>query len=445
MPFPLGKPVLALVLATVVTGVALLLRPARPAADLTVWTFTLADAAADRSAADGFTRRTGSTVRVDLVAAAALDVRLESLFMAGLRPAVDPTRPDVVEVEVESVGKFLRGSPDDVGFRPLEGYLRRSGWGGRILPARLASYSLGGHVFGLPLDLHPVTLVYRRDLLDLSMADTWPKLRAACLRYQRAHPSRAAMGLSSTSPDTLLVMLQQRHVELVGANLVPHLTDPAVVETLCWYARAAAGPDRIGTDTNTAPGGGAADLASGDVAALVLPDWAVADFERSQPTLVGKLAMVPLPRFDPSDDRTASWGGTMAGIPRFCPDPDRAWSLIEATYLTSAVQRYRMTGVLPPLPAAWADPAFHQPDPFFAGQRVTELYMRLGSELPGRPVTPYTTTAQTLLAWVMGRAVSHVHAGGGGDLGFLCRQWLADRQRQLQRMIDFDRRTARVG
>ena len=440
--FPLGRPILSLVAVAAVTAVALLVRPGRPAADLTVWAFTRSGAAADHAAAAAFTRATGRSVRVDLVAAAALDVRLSSLFMADLRSAVDPSRPDVVELELESVGKFLRGSPDDVGFLPLDGYLRRGGWWGKIMPARLVPYSLGGHVFGLPLDLHPVTLVYRRDLIDLSSVDTWDAVRAVCLRFQRSRPGRSAMGLSGTSPDVLLEMLQQRHVDLVDANLTPHLTDPAVADTVCWYAQAAAGPDRIGSDTNPAPGGAAADLAAGDVAALVLADWAVADLERSAPSLVGKLAMVPLPRFDPGDARTASWGGTMAGIPHFCPDPDRAWQLVEQTYLTSAVDRFKMTGILPPVPAVWGDPAFHRPDPFFAGQRVTEMYMRLSAELPGRPTTPYTTTAQNLLAWVLGRAVSHV-TDGRPDLERHCRQWLADRQAQLQRLIDFDRQSGR--
>ncbi len=445
MSFPLGRPVLVLAIVAVATGVALLARRPRPAADLTVWTFTPADAAADRAAADAFARGTGHTARVDLVAAAAIDVRLESLFMAGPRPAAGAAGPDVVELEVGSVGKFLRRPPADVGLLPLDGYLRGGGWADRLLPGRAAAYSLGGRTFGLPLDVHPVVLVYRRDLIDLSTVDTWPAVQARCLAYRKSHAGRAAMGLSGTSPDTLLVMLEQRHVELVDAADVPHLTDPVVAETVCWYARAAAGPDQIGTAVNPAPGGAAADLAAGDVAALVLADWAVADLERSEPSLAGRVAMVPLPRFGPADARTASWGGTMAGIPRSCPRPDLAWRWVEAAYLADPVGRYRATGVLPPLPAAWADPAFHRPDPFFAGQRVAELYVRLAPELPPRQVTAYTTTAQNLLAYVLDRAVSRVRSGGSGrDLEPAVRGWLADRQAQLQRLVDFDRRTGRL-
>ncbi len=451
MAFPFGKPIFAILLIAVASGVAILGRSPRPTANLTVWTFTSADAIADRAMAAAFARATGRSVRVDRVAAPALDVRLSSLFMSDLRPANGPGRPDVVELEIASVGKFLRGSADDVGFLPLGGYLRRGRWSEQIVPARLVPYSHGGHVFGVPLDLHPVTLVYRRDLIDLtpggaegSTADTWAALQAECLRYQQSHHDRFALGLSRTSPDVLLAMLQQRHVDLVDAGLTPHLTDPAVVATLLWYAQAAAGPGRIAADVNPAPGGAAADLADGDVVALVLADWAVAELERSAPSLSGKLAMVPLPRFSPGDARTASWGGTMAGIPRFCPDPDRAWRLIEQMYLAPAAvaTRWRATGTLPPLPAAWADPMFHRPDPFFGGQRVTELYMRLSGDLPGRVVTPYTSTAQGLLAWVMNDVVAQARSGRPASAAS-CLGSLAARQDQLVRQIDFDRAAGR--
>ena len=443
MPFPLGRPVLALALIAAATGFALLVRPHRPAADLTVWTFTAVDAAADRAGAGTFA---DASVGVDLVASAAVDVRLTSLLMAGLSPRADAGRPDVVELEIGSVGKFLRGSPGDVGLRPLGDDLRRGSWLSQIPAAQLAPYSINGVPFGVPLAMHPVVIVYRRDLFDPTTAGTWPQLQAACLQYQRSQTQpRWAMGLSAASADVLLIMLQQRHVTLVDSDGTPHLTDPMVVDTVCWYARAAAGPNRIGTDLNPAPGGKAADLADGTVAAVVAADWDVADVKRAAPELAGRLGVCPLPRFDPTDARSAQWGGTMAAVPRFCPRPDQAWRLVEHLYLSpeAIARRWRMSGALPPVPSAWADPMFHQPDPYFAGQRVAELYVQLSPELPARVQTAYTTAAQAMVAFVMGRCVSRVRSDDHG-LELACRGWLADRQAQLQRMVDFDRRTGRL-
>ncbi len=225
------------------------------------------------------------------------------------------------------------------------------------------------------------------------------------------------MGLSGTSPDVLLAMLQQRHVELVDADGTPHLTDPAVVDTVCWYARAAAGPDRIGTDTNPAPGGAAADLAPGDVAALVLADWAVADLERSAPSLAGQLAMVPLPRFGPADARTASWGGTMAGIPRFCPRPRPG----VAADRVGLPDRPRRAGTARPASSRRCRPPGPTrpstgPTRSSPGSRSPSCTSGWRPSCRPRHVTPYTTTAQNLLAFVLNRAVSRVRSGAADDL-----------------------------
>src|SRR5204863_8700150 len=115
--------------------------------------------------------------------------------------------------------------------------------------------------------------------------------------------------------------------------------------------------------------------------------------------LSGKVAMMPLPRFDPSDARTASWGGTMLGITRACPNPDLAWRLLEMLYLDhEAIEvRRHYSAILPPIRKYWADPVYHHPDPYFGGQKVMELYVELADELPPRYVTPFTLIAQGLL------------------------------------------------
>ena len=279
------------------------------------------------------------SVGIDLIAPAALDVRLLSLFMFA-----QPTSssPDLVEVDLGSVGKFFRPSVGEVGFIPLNDYLKRSGWINRIMQSRFSPWSKGETIFGVPNDLHPCTLTYRKDLFDQAGVDLgstvgWIDLQQRCMAFQKywldhGH-RRVAMGLSSSGPDMLQVMLHQQHVHLVDADLSVHLNDPKVLRTLWWYAQAVAGPRQFATDLNSAPGQNARDLAAGDVCSLITPDWMVADLKQFGPEMRGKLRMMPLPRFAQEDARTASWGGTMMGITRTCRDPDAAWKVIESLYL----------------------------------------------------------------------------------------------------------------
>ena len=104
---------------------------------------------------------TGKTLQIDLIASHAIDARLPILFMS---PDSSEKLPDAVEVEIGSMGRYLRPPVDDVGFLPLNAFLQKSGWAGRILPNRLATATKEGNIFALPHDVHPVTLTFRDDL-----------------------------------------------------------------------------------------------------------------------------------------------------------------------------------------------------------------------------------------------------------------------------------------
>jgi arabinosaccharide transport system substrate-binding protein len=457
MPFPLGRPILAMIAAAILAGAIILARRAPPRADLTIWVSAdlharmYQDRFGGSSLLDDFRMRTGKSVELDLIATAAMDVRLLSLFMfaQGSRSNADSAAPDVVEVPIGSIGKYFRPPVDEVGFLPLNDYLKRSGWLDRIVPSRFSPWSKDGKIFGVPHDLHPCSLTYRKDLfdqagIDLETAATWPELQQRCEKFQqywKAHGRlRTALGLSSTATDMLTVMLHQQHVELLGPGLSPQLTDSKLLTTLCWYARAVAGPDRISANLNSAPGQSAADLAAGDICGLITPDWMVADLKQYGSGMAGKLHMIPLPRFSPGDVPTASWGGTMIGIPRTCRNPGLAWKLIELLYLSPESMKARQiaSGILPPIPGCWGDPVYHQPDGFYGQQKINELYISLATQLPDTRMTAYTAQAQILLAVVLNKAVAKVQTGGGADLESDCHRWLMDAQARLKSMIEFD-------
>lgn len=447
MQFPLGKPVLMMIVLSLVGAAGLLLTTDARRARLEVWAFGEAEVASWRDLASTYQARTGQTVDVREVSTRAIDTRLLSLFMSGQRGAAVP---DVVAIEIGSAGKYFRPPADQVGLLPLEGYLRRDGLDDAFVKSRLAPWSKGGHVFGLPLDVHPVSITYRRDLyeqagVDLASAKTWEEFRQRALAYQaywqvHGHPERAAIELPESSADVLYMMLLQRGVNVVDERNRVHIDDPKVADTMAFYARLVAGPEQIGQGAGANPATRIRALVDGDVGATVTPDWGVAAIREWGPELAGKLAMTPLPRFDPGDYPTSTWGGTMAGIPRNCADPERAWQLVK--FLTTSPDalhgRRRQGTMLPATPASWDDPRFHEPDPFFGGQRVGELYVDLARQLPPRYVTPFTTMATGELSLVLHHAVRAAAQGETYDpLRQDCRRWLDAARGDLERYIRF--------
>ena len=170
--------------------------------------------------------------------------------------------PDAVEVEIGHIGKFFRPPLSDIGFLPLNDFLKKSGWYDKVVQAQFA-YSKNGVIFGVPHDLHPTGIAYRKDLfdqagVDLAAAKTWPQCQDACRAvrhyWQGKGVDRWPAGLSRTSSDNIVIMLQERHVNLVDDSNHIFLNDPRVAGTLRAYAEMVAGKDPIGTDFNPAQG-----------------------------------------------------------------------------------------------------------------------------------------------------------------------------------------------
>src|SRR3954469_15602786 len=191
MAFHLGKPVAAMMFVSAVSGsLMLLFRPA-PRAEVKGWGLGVSDANSYRDRDKGrpslieqYEKTRGRRVEVSLIAAKAEDIRLMALFGSDSRDV-----PDLAEVEIGSVGKFFIPPVREVGFLPLNDFLKRDGLLDKMVPSRFAPWSKEGVIFGVPHDVHPVTISYRKDLfdqvgVDLASARTWDEFQSLCLRAQ---------------------------------------------------------------------------------------------------------------------------------------------------------------------------------------------------------------------------------------------------------------------
>lgn len=496
MMFPLGKPLLVLLLIAVTSGAAIALRPATPRKELMYWIFAESHRKEFRPLLPAFAAAHHTSVQLDLIALRGLYVRLLSMFMTGTR---GDTLPDCVHIEINQVGKFFRPPLDGIGMRDLTPYLENHGarditsrdehgeagwharltgdgriythdgqrwildaqrtrpdmWMDRLLPARLAPWTKQGRVFGVPQDVHPVTITYRDDLfraagIDLASCATWRKFHDGCLAMQHYWHAqgvaiRHGLELEEVQPDKCLIMLLQRHINVIDANDRVHLADAKVANTVAFYATLVAGARRIAGQASYDI---ANELSDGTLAACFSPDWRILYLRDHAPrdaagaiVMQGKLRMMPLPRFDDDDAPTSTWGGTCVSIPKACPRPDLAWELIEYLYFSDAAldERLKHTSVLPALPEKWNHPRLALPDPLYGGQPINQLYVQLARELPHRYVTPSSGIAMSQLGTVIARAVAYVRANGEPGLEAQCQAWLDEAARDVERRMQRQR------
>lgn len=453
MSFNLGRPILVLLLVSVASGLAIFRDEAPSRADLKVWVAALPHARSYRdpgpdvpSLAEQFRDRTGHAVDVDLISGRAIDIRLLSLFM---NDTEGHEVPDLVEIETQAIGKFFRPPVDQIGFMPLNDRLEKEGLLDRVVRSRFAPWSKDGIIFGLPHDVHPVTLTYRDDLyreagIDLSQVRTWPELHEKGLQFVEYWRSKGVHGrwaieLPNAAADYLTVMLLQRGINVLDDRNNVMLADPRVTDTIAIYVPMIVGPRRIAGQAT--PGGTlwTQDFARGDLCATITPDWKVGYLRTFASQVSGNVRMMPLPRFDPTDAPTSTWGGTMIGIPRRARDPEAAWELAKFLYFSdeSLVARQRVTMILPPVKSQWADPIYHTPDPYFGGQKANALFIELADQIPPRYITPFTTIGTQALSSVLNRAVDYVERNGEEGLREAVQGWLDEEAKDLRRRVEF--------
>ena len=135
----------------------------------------------------------------------------------------------------------------------------------------------------MPHDVHPVSLTYRDDLfreagIDLSTARTWMQFQQMCVAFQdywraRGVAHRHALELPASASDDLVIMLLQRHVNIVDDSDQIHLTDEKVVQTICFYAQLVAGAHSVGAAAESNTGIWINELEQGNICVFWTPDW----------------------------------------------------------------------------------------------------------------------------------------------------------------------------
>ena len=434
MAFHLGKPILVMTIAAIVTGATVTTRREPPRKQLTFWVFADTHYTSYKPAIEAFEKETGISVDMQIVQSHAMSRRLQADFADRL---TGDGVPDLVEIGADQVGKFFRPPLDEVGFEPAQPWLQSSGYSQQIVPARFSPWSKEGKAFGVPHDVHPVGITYREDLfreagIDLSTAKTWLEFKQLCLRFQdywerHGYPMRHAVEFPGSRADVLSIMLLQRGINLVDDFGRVHIADPKVAETVAFYAQCVTGPDAIGGESGDGDGPLQRDMLAGNICAWLTPDWRLGKLkELGGDTLRGKLRFMPLPRFDPTDAPTACWGGTMIAILRSSSRKDEARQLIERLYFDRAgvAARHAITQILPPVKTMWDDPAYHHPDAYFGGQRIDEKLIELAGQIPPCYVTPASNIAGAYLQLVLHRANGYLKDHGKDGLEAACQNWL---------------------
>lgn len=396
----LGKGPLVMCALFVLSGLAILGRETGREQTLEFWVFAQTHYDEYRGRIPDFERaHPGVTVDLKLVASSA--DKLLAAFLSEFGA------PDLVEVEITSVGRFFKGPAEEIGFVDLTDRLIAEGWLDRLVRARLTPWSLNGRVYGLPHDLHPVVLLYREDRyraagVDPERIETWDDFVAAGRKVTKdlngdGKLDQYALMLSAHDSGHFWLMLLQRGGGMFDEAGRVIIDSPLAISTLEFYC-ALLNTERVAVPAFTESPANYAAMKEGVVLGVLAPDWYVGFIRKFVPELAGRWRAMPLPAWESGGRRTSSWGGTMIALTTQSRHPDFAWEFMKFAYLDPAAlaNRYRTTMIIPPLKAAWADSVFDASDPYLGGQRLGRLLTDLAPQVPPIYLNPYWAEASDL-------------------------------------------------
>ncbi|MEM6550655.1 MAG: extracellular solute-binding protein [Planctomycetota bacterium] len=389
---------ITIITLAIVSTIATAVWPIPERSGLEFWTFARNHQVLYEEIASSDTNADGAaTPEIDfqVIDYAALQRRMLSGFWSGT------PLPDLVEIERNAFPQYMAGPIDEVGFIDLKPLLEAEGLLDGINGPSFSPWSRDGRIFGLPHDIHPVLLCYREDLVDLVGIDmpsieTWDDFTREMKKLVvdldgDGTPDRYPINLWYTQMGQIEALMLQAGGGTFDTDGQPLIASPANARVLAQSVAWMVGPDRIAIDAPNFDANGYQLKLDGRVVCEIMPDWLAGVYKLDLPRLSGKLRLMPLPAWDPGGKRTTVMGGTMLGIPKATDDFDNAWIAAKQLYLSEdlAERLFVTNHIISPVRRFWGLPFYHQPDPFFSGQRSGTAFLDQARDVPIRTSHPF--------------------------------------------------------
>jgi len=262
-----------------------------------------------------------------------------------------------------------------------------------------ADAKLDDKYYAMPWDSGPVVFYYRRDVFDAAglssdpdsvsaAVATWDDYLTVCQTIMEKTGSACFSNNKANNYGRLYeMMLWQQGLGYYNAEGQVTVDSPeniATLETLKKFWDANLTSDQLEwTDGWYAEM--AAETEAKPIATLIEAAWMGAFLKGwIAPGTEGKWGVALMPTMEAGQVRAANDGGSAFVIPDQSENKEAAWALTEFLFgnVDSQVAMFKASDFLPSLEAAYADPVFSEPDPFFADQPVRPTYVDVVKEVP---------------------------------------------------------------
>ncbi|SDL44272.1 multiple sugar transport system substrate-binding protein [Nonomuraea maritima] len=305
--------------------------------------------------------------------------------------------PDVIMVEMDRIPTFqIQKALVDIkpyGYDAVKADYSEGAW---------KDVSVGGAVYGVPVDGGPMAMIYRKDIFekyDITPPKTWAEYEQAAQKVKDAGGPLFGDFAANVSALTMALQIQK------GA--APFTYDPAQQSTIGIKLNDQGSKDVLDYWTNLARKGlvGTQDqftpeyisgVINGQYATYISAAWAPgyltgAGVGKGEDT--GKFAVAPLPQWDAANPVQVNWGGSAFSVTSQAKNPELAAKVAYGLYADkeSLTDGWTNQIIFPLNLKALNDPAFVDLKvDFFDGQQANkEVYVPAANAYKGVTYSPF--------------------------------------------------------
>ena len=360
--------------------------------EITVWSWDVAATALERLGAEFEADHPGTTVDV-------VDVGYDNAYdklSVGLQAGSG--LPDVVTIETDRAPGYVNEFPAGlVDLTPVLGDAEAD-----FDPFKWSAQSdADGALKVAPWDSGTVGLFYRSDYFDAAgidpaTLDTWEELVAAGETI-KAKTGHTLLSLDVATGGGFQMLLQQQGLGLFDEAGDITITAPEAVEALTLLQTL----NEKGLLKNVKGWDGRVTSAKdGDSAVTPEAVWWIGTLLGDAPELSGSYGVTELPAFEDGGVRTSNSGGSGLAVPAQAKNPQLAAAFVEYVLADADHQASMMVneGLFPSYLPALQDSYFTEPQEYFGGQPVYELFAEQTANIPSITFTTDNAEASDIVA-----------------------------------------------
>jgi multiple sugar transport system substrate-binding protein len=258
----------------------------------------------------------------------------------------------------------------------------------KYVPSAVSSSSVGGKIYGVPVDVGPMVLFYRKDLFakyGISKPPaTWAEYKADAEKVTAADPGVKFGPWLGDGGSLASFTLQtgQSWYSAKGDSWTVSIDNPGTRKVASYWQDLKDKGLVSKTGSAWDPQFNKASEA-GKVLTFVSPAWAAGGLKSDLKDLAGKWRVAPMPTWEAGDGKSASGGGSATSVMTGCKTPREAVQF--ADFLSSDPQAVKTgieSGLYPASKAGQEDPSLTGGDPYFGGQKVGDVYKASAAQVP---------------------------------------------------------------